>query len=137
VRRGGFVTRGAAAAAMEALASSAASPEPGLTTGEWLGRWLASRVSLCASTARSYEAHVRGYLVPHLGVIPLAALTPGDVQAMFTAIIRDETGLGRPVSAATLAVPADVANVVAFYASEDSAFMTGTTAAVNGGMAMY
>ena len=26
----------------------------------------------------------------------------GDVQAMFTAIIRDETALGRPVSAATL-----------------------------------
>jgi integrase len=102
LRRGGFVTRAAAAAAMEALASPAASPESGLTTGEWLSRWLASRVSLRASTARSYEAHVRGYLVPYLGVIPLAALTPGDVQAMFTAIIRDETVLGRPVSAATL-----------------------------------
>jgi hypothetical protein len=44
---------------------------------------------------RGYAAHVRGYLVPHLGGIPLAALTPGDVQAMFTAIIRDETA-GRP-----------------------------------------
>src|SRR5207237_3107908 len=70
--------------------------------GEWLGRWLASRVSLRASTARSYAAHVRGYLVPYLGGIPLGALTAGDVQAMFTAIIRDETVLGRPVSAATL-----------------------------------
>jgi integrase len=45
---------------------------------------------------------VRGYLVPYLGAVPLAALTPGDVQAMFTAVIRDETALGRPVSAATL-----------------------------------
>ena len=36
-----------------------------------------------------------------------------------------------------LASPADVAQVVAFYASEDNVFMTGTTAAVNGGMSMY
>ncbi|MFD3458059.1 SDR family oxidoreductase [Streptomyces sp. NPDC058691] len=41
------------------------------------------------------------------------------------------TPLGR------LARPADVAEAVAFYAGEDNAFMTGTTAAVNGGMAMY
>ena len=102
VRRGGFATRAAAVAALEALASRPVGPEPGLSTGEWLGQWLASRVSLRASTARSYAAHVRGYLVPYLGGIPLAALTPGDVQAMFTAIIRDETALGRPVSAATL-----------------------------------
>jgi 3-oxoacyl-[acyl-carrier protein] reductase len=40
------------------------------------------------------------------------------------------TPLGR------LALPTDVAQAVAFYAGEDSAFMTGTTAAVNGGMAM-
>jgi hypothetical protein len=59
-------------------------------------------VSLRASTARSYAADVRGYLVPYLGGIPLTALTPGDVQAMFSAVIRDETVLGRPVSAATL-----------------------------------
>jgi hypothetical protein len=71
-------------------------------TGEWLRRWLASRVSLRASTARSYAAHVRGYLVPYLGGIPLADLTPGDVQAMFTAVTRDESVLRRPVSAATL-----------------------------------
>ena len=101
VRRGGFAIREAAVAAMEALASPAASPEPELTTGEWLSRWLATRVSVRASTSRSYAAHVRGYLVPYLG-IPLAALSGGDVQAMFTAIARDVTALGRPVSAATL-----------------------------------
>jgi integrase len=82
--------------------TSPVAPEPGLTTGEWLHRWLASRVSLRASTRRSYAAHVRGYLVPYLGGIPLAALSAGDVQAMFTAIARDETALGRPVTAATL-----------------------------------
>jgi 3-oxoacyl-[acyl-carrier protein] reductase len=41
------------------------------------------------------------------------------------------TPLGR------LAHPDDVAQMVAFYASEDNAFITGTTAAVNGGMSMY
>lgn len=102
VRRGGFSARAAAVAALDALESSAAGPAPGLSTGEWFRRWLASRLSLRASTARSYAAHVRGYLVPYLGGVPLAALTPGDVQAMFTAVIRDETALGRPVSAATL-----------------------------------
>jgi len=101
VRRGGFETRAAAVAALEEL-TAPPNPEPGLTTGDWLVRWLASRVSLRASTARSYAAHVRGYLVPYLGAIPLAVLTPGEVQAMFTAVIRDETVLGRPVSAATL-----------------------------------
>jgi integrase len=102
VRRGGFATRAAAVAVLEALASPATGPEPGLSTGKWLSRWLPSRVSLRASTARSYAAHIRGYLVPYLGGIPLAALSAGDVQAMFTAIIRDESALGRPVGAATL-----------------------------------
>jgi integrase len=102
VRRGGFDTQAAAVAALEALESPAAGPALGRSTGEWLSRWLESRVSLRASTARSYAAHVRGYLVPYLGGIPLAALTPGDVQAMFAAVIRDETALRSPVSAATL-----------------------------------
>jgi hypothetical protein len=47
-------------------------------------------------------AHMRGYLVPYLGGIPLAALAAGDLQDMFTAIARDERALGRPVGAATL-----------------------------------
>lgn len=102
VRRGGFATQAAAVAALGALACPAVGPDPGLSTGEWLSRWLASRASLRASTARSYAAHIRGYLVPYLGGIPLAALTAGDVQAMFTAVTRDESALGRPVSAATL-----------------------------------
>jgi integrase len=102
VRRGGFASRLAAVAALEALSGPAAGPARGMTSGEWLQRWLASRVSLRASTSRGYAAHVRGYLVPYLGGIPLAELSPGDVQAMFTAIIRGEAALGHPVGAATL-----------------------------------
>jgi integrase len=102
VRRGGFASRSAALAALEALSGPSAGPVAGLRTGEWLERWLTSRVSLRASTSRGYAAHVRGYLVPHLGGILLAELSPADVQAMFTAIIRGDAALGRPVSAATL-----------------------------------
>jgi integrase len=102
MRRGVSAIQDAASAALEALASPAAGPERGLSTGEWLSRWLASRVSLRASTSRSYAEHVRSCLLPYLGAIPLAALTAGDLQAIFTAVIRDEGALGRPVSAATL-----------------------------------
>jgi 3-oxoacyl-[acyl-carrier protein] reductase len=42
----------------------------------------------------------------------------------------EQTALGRVAS------PDDVARAVAFYAGEDSEFITGTTAPVNGGMAM-
>ncbi|HLJ98317.1 MAG TPA: tyrosine-type recombinase/integrase [Streptosporangiaceae bacterium] len=102
VRRGGFATKAAAVAALEALTGPAPCAVRGLTTGEWLGRWLASRVSLRASTSRGYAAHMRGYLVPYLGGISLAELSPADVQHMFTSVIRGEAALGRPVSAATL-----------------------------------
>jgi len=102
VRRGGFASRPAAVAALEALRSPAPGLAAGLRTREWLERWLASRVALRASTRRGYAAHVRGYLVPYLGVIPLADLSAADVQRMFTAIIGGETALGRAVSAATL-----------------------------------
>ncbi|HEV3380675.1 MAG TPA: hypothetical protein VG142_06815 [Trebonia sp.] len=76
VRSGEFGTREAAAAVLEALASPSA-PDPGLTTGERLYQRLTSRVSLRASTRRRYAAHVRGYLVPYLGGIPLARLAAG------------------------------------------------------------
>jgi integrase len=102
VRRGGFASRSAAVVALEALSGPASAAAAGLRTGEWLERWLASRVSLRASTSRGYAAHVRGYLVPYLGGIALAELSPADVQGMFTAIIRGDAALGRPVSAATL-----------------------------------
>jgi hypothetical protein len=49
VRRGGFATRAAAVAALEALSGPAAGSARGLGTGEWLERWLASRVSLRTS----------------------------------------------------------------------------------------
>jgi len=87
LRRGGFGSKAAAQAALEALRAPVTGPAPGISTKAWLERWLASRMSLRASTWRGYAAHVRGYLNPYLGRIPLVALAPADVQAMFAAII--------------------------------------------------
>jgi len=101
-RRGGFATQDAAAAALEALASPAAGPEPGLSTREWLSRWLASRVSLRASTQsrlRGARAVLSG---PVPGRHPARGPDGGGRQGMFTAVTRDEGALGRPASAATL-----------------------------------
>lgn len=57
---------------------------------------------LRVSASLGYAANVRGYLVPYLGDIGLAELSPPDGQGMFTAIIRGDAALGRPVSAVTL-----------------------------------
>jgi integrase len=54
-------------------------------------------------TVRGYTGHVRSYLVPHLGTVLLAELSTGQVQAMFTAIIRRRVECGRPISPSTLA----------------------------------
>jgi hypothetical protein len=104
IRRGGYPSR---KAALEVLARLR-SPRPGdgmggvLTVGDWLAHWLVSRTSQAASTVRGYAAHIRLYLDPYLGRVLLAELTTGQVQAMFTAIIRQHHALGTPVSAATL-----------------------------------
>jgi 3-oxoacyl-[acyl-carrier protein] reductase len=57
--------------------------------------------------------------------IDKAALDQQQVQRQ-----AEQTALGR------VAAPDDVARAVAFYAGDDSEFITGTTAPVNGGMAM-
>jgi 3-oxoacyl-[acyl-carrier protein] reductase len=54
-----------------------------------------------------------------------AALPP-----RFREIVASATPLGR------IATPADVAQTIAFYASDDSAFSTGTVAHVNGGLGL-
>jgi integrase len=102
VRRGGFESRAAAAAALKALTGLGGGPAAGMSTGQWLERWLASRVSLRASTRHGYAAHVRRYLIPWLGAVPIADLAQADVQGMFTAITSSHHVAGRPVSAATL-----------------------------------
>lgn len=64
----------------------------------WARSW-----RLRARSLRGYAAHVRLYLVPYLGQIPLAGLPATHVQAMFTAITRQHAAAGTPVAPAALA----------------------------------
>ena len=72
---------------------------------------------------------------------PVNVVAPGPVEGLLHNVALDQdqehkqrlaaqTALGR------LASPDDVARAIAFYAGDDSGFITGTTAPVNGGMAM-
>ncbi|MFD7606140.1 SDR family NAD(P)-dependent oxidoreductase [Streptomyces mirabilis] len=82
------------------------------------------------------------YLAQELGPqgITVNVVSPGPVESRTADAVLDDATRQRQVAATPLgrlAYPADVAQAVAFYAAEDNSFMTGTTAAVNGGMAMY
>ncbi|OLZ64498.1 short-chain dehydrogenase [Streptomyces sp. IMTB 2501] len=111
----------------------------------YLGTGLSRRpregmIALGASKA-ALEGMAR-YLAQELGPqgITVNTVAPGPVEETRLAGVIDDAVKQRQVAATPLgrlAHPADVAQTVAFYASEDSTFMTGTTAAVNGGMAMY
>jgi integrase len=68
-----------------------------LTVGGFLDQWLASvRPSLRPSTYAAYELNVRR-VRPHLGHLPLAKLTPADLQRCYAVLL--ERGIkGRPLS---------------------------------------
>lgn len=105
VRRGGYASRKAAVEALSRFRTPDAAAAAGraVTVGEWLEHWLATRVRQRPSTLRGYRAHARLYLIPYLGRVPLAELSVGQVQAMFTALSRGlESGDG-PNTAASLA----------------------------------
>jgi 3-oxoacyl-[acyl-carrier protein] reductase len=96
---------------------------------------------IALGTAKAALTQFARYLAQELGPtgITVNVVEPGPVADTRISQVLDEEVKQRQVAATPLgrlALPADVANAVAFYASEDNAFMTGTTAAVNGGMSM-
>ena len=93
-------------------------------------------------TAKAALEGLARYLAQELGPygITVNVVAPGAVEDTRMAGVIDDAVKQRQVAATPLgrlAHPADVAQAIAFYAGEDNSFMTGTTAAVNGGMAMY
>jgi 3-oxoacyl-[acyl-carrier protein] reductase len=97
---------------------------------------------IALGTAKAALTQFARYLAQELGPhgITVNVVEPGPVgETRMAADFLGEELTQRQVAATPigrLARPDDVARAVAFYASDDSAFMTGTTAAVNGGMAM-
>ena len=95
--------------------------------------YAAAKGALHAATkALSLEVASRGITVNVVAPGPVAETTTADAAL-------DQDGRRRQAGQAALgrlASPDDVARAVAFYAGDDSAFITGTTAPVNGGLAM-
>ncbi|MFG1644091.1 SDR family NAD(P)-dependent oxidoreductase [Amycolatopsis sp. NPDC049252] len=97
---------------------------------------------IALGTAKAALAQFARYLAQELGPrgVTVNVVEPGPVAETRISQVLDDEQKARQVAATPLgrlAVPADVATAIAFFAGEDNGFMTGTTAAVNGGMAMY
>ncbi|MEV6158504.1 SDR family oxidoreductase [Nonomuraea sp. NPDC052129] len=97
---------------------------------------------IALGTAKAALVQFARYLAQELGPrgITVNVVEPGPVEDTRIAAKALDEEQKRQQLAATplgrLAQTSDVAQVVAFYASEDNGFMTGTTAAVDGGMSM-
>ena len=57
-----------------------------MTVGQWLDEWIKGRRKIAKSTLRGYEAHIRLYLRPHLGHLPIDRLRVVHISSMFDAI---------------------------------------------------
>ena len=90
-RRRGFPTRKAAEEAMarelhERRTGAYIEPTK-LTLGEYLEKWLdETERGRLAHTTYTYRSIVSNRIIPHLGSVPLAKLTPLDVQACYRAL---------------------------------------------------
>lgn len=103
-KKGGFATRKEAQAHLtQALASidrhAYVQPER-MTFGEYLTEVWLPGLTVRPSTRLAYESHVRIYLIPRLGHVPLQRLTRVDLRQMFAELAT--SGIRKPLSAATL-----------------------------------
>ncbi len=71
--------------------------------------------------------------------VTVNAISPGYVQTEMVMAIREDVRqkIVSEIPAGRLAMPEEIADAVAFLASENSAYITGTNLAVNGGLHMY
>jgi acetoacetyl-CoA reductase len=71
--------------------------------------------------------------------VTVNAISPGYVQTDMVMAIREDVRqkIVSEIPAGRLAMPEEVADAVAFLASENAAYITGTNLAVNGGLHMY
>jgi integrase len=61
--------------------------QPGAIVASWLESWLAGkRRTKRASTVRGYESHIRVYINPVIGDLPLERLNVGHVEAVLAAV---------------------------------------------------
>ncbi|MFE7098493.1 tyrosine-type recombinase/integrase [Streptomyces erythrochromogenes] len=92
VRRGGFDTQDAAKTEAKKELKKAEGGTDVLssaTVGDDFGAWLERKGNLARTTSHGYEAHVRLYLMPHLGHIKRKDLHARHIEAMYAAIKRE------------------------------------------------
>jgi len=100
IRRGGWDTKRQAQEKLDEARVDALAGRPvdnRETTGEWLTEWLRGKRAIRATTARSYETHVRLYLLPALGHLRLKELRAAHIAAMYRGIEDGNAGRERPV----------------------------------------
>jgi len=97
---------------------------------------------IALGTAKAALTQFARYVALELGSrgITVNVVAPGPVgeTTIANAVLDQETQQRQAAQTALgrIATPDDVARAVAFYAGDDSGFITGTTAPVNGGLAM-
>jgi acetoacetyl-CoA reductase len=71
--------------------------------------------------------------------VTVNAVSPGYVQTDMVMAIRDDVRekIEAEIPAGRFATPDEIADAIAFLASEGSGYITGTNLAVNGGLHMY
>lgn len=67
-----------------------------------MSHWLDTHRRIRASTHRSYAGHIRLYLAPALGRIPLDELSAHDIQATIDNVIDTHARTGTPITPATV-----------------------------------
>ncbi|HJD66464.1 MAG TPA: 3-oxoacyl-ACP reductase FabG [Rickettsia endosymbiont of Bembidion nr. Transversale] len=93
--------------------------------------YCASKAGLIGMTkSLAYEVATRG--------ITVNAVAPGFIKSDMTDKLNDEQkeAITRKIPKGTYGMPEDIANAVAFLASNQSSYITGQTLHVNGGMLM-
>ena len=61
-------------------------PKADMTFGAWMDRWYQTecKPAIRPKTQADYENRIYQHIIPELGHIPLAKLTPGDLQQFYT-----------------------------------------------------
>ena len=103
----------------------------GATGNPGQGNYAASKAGMIGmSKSLAYEVASRG--------ITVNAVAPGFIATAMTDKLTDDqkSGIMEQIPAGRMGTPGEIASAVLYLASEEAAYVTGTTLHVNGGMAM-
>jgi integrase len=74
-----------------------------VTLARWAAEWQRTVVHLRPTTQRIYDAKLRNHILPELGNVPLAKLTPSMLRGWLAGLTTKEGGHSRPLSLGSVA----------------------------------